>query len=91
MIAATPRDRLRDALTFGSADLARLLPELSGVFGASAGADDQAPPGSPAARFRLFDAVTDLLDVIADEPLAIVLDDLHWRTARACCCCGSWD
>ena len=83
VIAATPRDRLRDALAFGGAELARLLPELADVCGPPAGTDDQVPPGSPAARFRLFDAITNLLDVVADEPLAIVLDDLHWADSES--------
>ena len=41
------------------------------------------PPAEPAqARFRLFDSVTAFLRAAsADEPLVLVLDDLHWADA----------
>jgi hypothetical protein len=83
VIAATPRERLRDALGFGGTELARLLPELTGLFAAADPGTASESPGSPAARFRLFDAITSLLDVIADEPLALVLDDLHWADSES--------
>ena len=82
VIAATPRERLREALGFGGAELARLVPELADLRAAD-GSDADAPPGSPAARFRLFDAFASLLDAITDEPLVLVLDDLHWADGES--------
>ncbi len=60
------------ALGSRAADVAHLVPELA-----------QPPPFAPrdpdAARFRLFDAVSQLLVVAANRrPLVLVLDDLHW-------------
>ena len=54
----------------GAADVARLVP---GIGAPAAQADDD----SEAARFRLFDAFTCLLQAAGrDEPLAVALDDL---------------
>ncbi|MEW6271635.1 MAG: ATP-binding protein, partial [Thermodesulfobacteriota bacterium] len=81
LLATASPECLRAALAGGAAELARLLPELR-----PHAAGDQAapapPPGSPAARFRLFDAVTSLLAALAAEPLAVVLDDLHWADSE---------
>jgi DNA-binding SARP family transcriptional activator len=41
--------------------------------------DDDAGPDRDAARFRLFDAITNEIGrVAATQPVLIVLDDLHW-------------
>ena len=38
-----------------------------------------APPMSPATRWRLYRTITDRLDSLAaDEPVALILDDMHW-------------
>ncbi|MEA2423185.1 MAG: eukaryotic-like serine/threonine-protein kinase, partial [Thermoleophilaceae bacterium] len=53
--------------------LARLLPELSDEPPVAPGGEDDAE------RLRLFDAVAmTLKDWAADNPLLLVLDDLHW-------------
>jgi tetratricopeptide (TPR) repeat protein len=58
-----------------ASDLATILPEIGELLdieGATPGSDPDA------ARFRLFDAVTNFLARIAeDRPLVVVLDDLH--------------
>ncbi len=56
------------------ADLVRLVPDL-----ASKGVGPP-PPADPAVeRYRLFDAVVELLKVISGHtPVLLVLDDLHW-------------
>lgn len=43
----------------------------------------QQVPGSGAERFRLFDAVRDLLADWADGGLALLLDDMHWADPAA--------
>ncbi len=66
---------LRAQLGPGAADVAQLLPELRDVLA-------DLPPAPPAesegARFRLFDSLTAFLkSVAAEQPLVLVLDDLH--------------
>lgn len=82
LVAAAPRERLRDALGSGAPELARIFPELTPVPGRQATASE-ALPGSPAARFRLFDAFTNLIDALTDAPLALVIDDLHWADGES--------
>jgi ATP/maltotriose-dependent transcriptional regulator MalT len=60
------------------AELAALLPELGG----EARADGEARQGQP----RLFEALLTLLDLLGrEQPLALVLEDIHWadRSTRA--------
>ncbi len=60
------------------AELAALLPELGG----EARADGEATQGQP----RLFEALLTLLDLLGrEQPLALVLEDIHWadRSTRA--------
>lgn len=58
-----------------TAEILRLVPELSGH--ASEPADDDAD-GSPTTRFRLFDGIARLLDYAARRAsLVIIFDDLH--------------
>lgn len=75
------RARLRDALGAGAPWIASLLPELGETLG------DPARPSeldSDQARFRLFDALATLLATAAEQqPLVIVLDDLHWADASS--------
>ena len=57
-------------------ELVRLLPELTGRLPAPVGGDGS----SDTDRFRLFEAVVELFRR-ADEPVLLVLDDLHWANA----------
>src|SRR3954447_15057859 len=72
-------DHLHELLGAGAADIARVMPELREVF------PDLEPQHSlepEQARFRFFDAVTTFLrNVAAEQPLVILLDDLHWADA----------
>jgi len=57
-----------------AAELGTLVPELAEVLGVRAAA----PTAAQDARFRLFDAVAAFLKSVSrDQPLALVLDDLH--------------
>lgn len=70
------RDLARDA---GSASphLDRVLEDLTGA--GPAGGDDASGLDGAAARFRLFDAVANLLLEVATAcPRVLVLEDLHW-------------
>ena len=70
---------LRDQLGQGIAYIAGLVPEVGEKLG------DVPPPPEvepEQARFRLFDAVTSFLKRAADdEPILLVMDDLHWADA----------
>ena len=69
-----PGDR-QALITASGEELVRLLPEF--VPG-QATARDRADDGD-GARFRLFDGVSSLLNLLAERrPLLVVLDDLHW-------------
>jgi len=67
---------LQTALGAGAAELGQLLPSLHAQFA------DLLPPAAAApeqARFRLFEAVRDLLSAASRiQPLVLILDDLHW-------------
>lgn len=68
-------ERVRADLGDGAPDLARLVPAVRTTLGVS---PRDAIPDDEQARFRLFDAVSELLlRASVDEMLAIVLDDLH--------------
>jgi predicted ATPase/DNA-binding SARP family transcriptional activator len=68
-------ETLRDEVGEHAADLAQILPELRQLFG---NLPEPRPLDPEAARFRLFDATSSLLDRAADtHPLVVVLDDLH--------------
>ncbi len=65
-------DQLTAAIGERSGPLAPLFP------GGLAGRSDEA---GPAARFELFDAVSDLLQRLSTaQPVVLVLEDLHWAT-----------
>jgi tetratricopeptide (TPR) repeat protein len=75
------RATLKAALGAGAPWIAGLLPELSETLG------DPTRPSeldSDQARFRLFDALATLLSTVAEQqPLVVVLDDLHWADASS--------
>ena len=74
-LAQTPADVVAEVVGTGAADVAQLLPELYEVLG-----DIPAlpAPDSDGARFRLFDAVADLLCRLGRRrPVILALDDLH--------------
>ncbi len=74
--AACPKPLLRADLAGRADELARLLPDIGARVGGvrAAFADDP-----DAERRRLFDAVTDWLDALAERrPVLLVLDDLQW-------------
>ncbi|HEX6597327.1 MAG TPA: BTAD domain-containing putative transcriptional regulator, partial [Acidimicrobiales bacterium] len=72
--ASCPIELVATHLGTLGADLVRLVPEL-----ASKGAEPPPPADPPVERYRLFEAVVELLKVIsAHAPVLLVLDDLHW-------------
>jgi DNA-binding SARP family transcriptional activator len=72
LATSTPVSRWNDWVA-GRASLARLLPDLVTA------APDRPDADPDAERYRLFEAVTDLLgDAAAARGALIVLDDLHW-------------
>ena len=80
LLAAVGPDVAESLTHIDTAELARLLPELAdpGVeIGQAPG-----PPDTDAARLRLFDAVSRLLERLAQHtPVIVVLDDLQWADA----------
>jgi DNA-binding CsgD family transcriptional regulator/tetratricopeptide (TPR) repeat protein len=70
-------EQLRFQMGPGAADIAEIIPEVRSKL-----PDLQSPPAldSPqAARFRLFDSITTFLkNASQEQPLMLVLDDLHW-------------
>lgn len=71
-------ETLRTWLGSGASELARLVPDVTALGPAREGADGDEE------RFRLFDAVTLLLQhVTAGELLVVVLDDLHWADSES--------
>jgi len=56
--------------------IAKILPELRDLLG---DIPEPEPLGPEAERYRLFEGISDLLlNIAADEPLLLFLDDLHW-------------
>ena len=67
--------RVPDAVRSWSPELARVMPEVA------AAAGGEVPPASADGedRYRLFDAVAEVLrDIAGAQPVVLVLDDLHW-------------
>jgi DNA-binding SARP family transcriptional activator/tetratricopeptide (TPR) repeat protein len=68
-------EAVRRQLGAGAVDVAQILPELGELF---SGLPEPESTGSAAARFRLFDSAASFLrNAAAEQPLALVLDDLH--------------
>ncbi len=75
-VAAVPRDELRSQLGSLGGELTRLVPNLPERVPGLA-APLSAEPETE--RYRLFEAVRELLTAISDAaPVVLVLDDLHW-------------
>jgi class 3 adenylate cyclase len=75
-VVERPEDALREELGSAGPDVAKLVSEITLQL-----PDMQpAPPGEPERdRYRLFDGVASfLLNASRANPLALVLDDLHW-------------
>lgn len=73
---------LLTTLPGSTADLARLLPEISAAVPPQASA---APADEAQARFRLFESVTMfLLGAAQRQPLVLILDDLQWADTPSC-------
>jgi hypothetical protein len=75
-LAGADRARLRETLAAGASYVAQLVPDVREAL-------PDLPPApaleSEQARFGLFDAIaTFLRDRAAEQPLVLVLDDLHW-------------
>jgi eukaryotic-like serine/threonine-protein kinase len=82
-----PADQMQADLGEGTAQLLRLVPEVSRLVPARDGTapDEPAERPDPAqARFRLFEAITAMLTAQAERrPTVLVLDDLHWADASS--------
>ncbi len=76
LLAGGDSDELRRALGPGAADIAQIVPEVTGLTGDVI----RLWPAEPAAaRFRLYEAVVAFVTrLAARRPLVLVLDDLHW-------------
>ncbi|MCH6563012.1 MAG: protein kinase [Myxococcales bacterium] len=75
-IAERDAEKLRSWMGSGATDIAAIAPEVREVL-----PDLPEPPEleAEAARFRLFDSITTFLKNFSNEqPLVLVLDDLHW-------------
>jgi DNA-binding SARP family transcriptional activator len=64
------------------AELGRVVPDLCRRF---PGLPEPAPSADSADAWRLAEAVSQvLLALAAEQPMAVVLDDLHWADAESC-------
>lgn len=80
-IRTADTDQLREQVAHSAATLAGIFPELAARLG-------QVPqaytPSSDQTRLRLYEAIVDFLDALAaEQPLVLVLDDLHWADAAS--------
>jgi class 3 adenylate cyclase/tetratricopeptide (TPR) repeat protein len=79
-VAHQPRSLVTGRLGPFAADLARLVPDLSGVLGEAPSARGS---DAEAERLRLFEAVAQwLATASAATPMLVVLDDLHWAAEQ---------
>jgi len=81
LLRSLDEDGLRAALGSGASEIAQLLPELSERL-----PDLPAvPPASPdAARFRLFEAIGDLLRTASEQrPIVLIVEDVHAADASS--------
>lgn len=73
---SSPPEIVADAMGAGAADIGQLVSDVGERIG-----DLPPPPAAEPdqARFRLFDAITTFLaNASSVEPVAVILDDLHW-------------
>jgi len=69
-------DTLRSEMGPGAADIAAIVPEIAAKL---PGLEDPPQLDPDQARFRLFESISTFLkNSAASNPLALVLDDLHW-------------
>jgi len=74
-VRETEPEVLREQLGAGGGEVAQVLPELRDLY---PDLPEPAPAESDGARFRLFDAIAQLLGrASASKPLVLALDDLH--------------
>jgi DNA-binding SARP family transcriptional activator len=79
LLAEVPADRLAGVLGRSGGELSQLLPELRERV---PGLEPPPVVDMAAARFRLYQAVTEVLGRLAEtRPLLVVVDDLHWADA----------
>jgi len=75
-LVTTDTEKLRQDMRPRAADIAQILPELSAIL---EGLDHPPVLRAEQPRFRLFFSITIFLkNVSRTQPLALVLDDLHW-------------
>ena len=80
-VSQTPLEALRLTVAEHRAKLAKLLPELAASAAPAVAISSSAEPPERE-QFMLFDAVASMLRRAAEEqPLILVLDDLHWGDA----------
>ena len=85
-----PRDRSRAAPARAGCRRGGRSPRSWPRCARAAGISAASPASRPAqARFRLFDSVTAFLRAAREQPLVLVLDDLHWADAGPCACWSS--
>lgn len=75
-VHSVPAGRLRDELGPLGGELTRLIPDLAHLV---PGLPDPVHTESETERYRLFEAVGDLIEAMCvSVPVVLVLDDLHW-------------
>ncbi len=81
-IRLTPADRLREQTGPIAGVLSGLFPELIQKLGDV----PASPPILPEqAKLRLFEAITQFIQIVSDEtPVVLILDDLHWAESATC-------
>jgi len=76
LVRSVPAGQLAPLLGLLGGELTRLLPDLPRLV---PGLDDPVAGEADTERYRLFEAVVDVLtNVSAEHPVVLVLDDLHW-------------
>ena len=75
-VSVTPPDQLRAEVGALGGELVRIVPDITSRV---PGLAEPMVADAETERFRLFDAVGDLLsEISAASPVVLVLDDLHW-------------
>jgi class 3 adenylate cyclase/tetratricopeptide (TPR) repeat protein len=80
-LQASPPDELRRVLGPLAGELTRLVPDLAQLV---PGLDPPIAADPDTERYRLFEAVTEMLAAIAEQaPVLLVIDDAHWAAKPA--------